>query len=151
MTPDSPLAESLQKLSFPHHAPANEPASSSSSEPCQVAVFKRIEETLHGGKRITSAWVPVSRRNATQTTRQLQKQRCQALPHVHLFHPLLLTQSHPAGLSLIKTMLGEAHSHSEGDCSLLLPDCCDWLYYRIILENCFFYESKTFSSPLSLG
>lgn len=70
---------------------------------------------------------------------------------LHLFHPLLLTYSHPAGLSLIKTMLGESHSHLEGDCSLLLPDCCDWLHYRIILENCFFYESKTCSSPFSLG
>lgn len=93
----------------------------------------------------------MSRRNATQATRQLQRQHCQALLHVHLLHPLLLTQGHPAGLSLIKTMLGEAHSHLEGDCSLLLPDCWDWLHYRIILQNCFFYKSNTCSSPFSLG
>lgn len=71
------------------------------------------------------------------------RQHCPGLLLVHLFHPFLFL---PAGLGLIKTMCRESHSHLEGDCSLLLPDCWDWLHYRIILENCFFYESKTYSS-----
>lgn len=61
---------------------------------------------------------------------------------VHLFHPFLLL---PAGLGLIKTMCKDSYSHFEGDCLLLLPDCCDWLHYRIVLENCFFYESTAYS------
>lgn len=71
------------------------------------------------------------------------RQHCPGLLHEHLFHPFLLL---PAGPGLIKTMCRESHSHLEGDYSLLLPDCWDWFHYRMILETCFFYESKTHSS-----
>lgn len=120
-----PWLGSLQQPSFPHRTPSSANYGLRAAPPRSLIgaeVFKRIEETLCRGKQVAFAWLSGSRRDATQTTRQLQRWRCQALLHVHLSHPLL-TQSHPAGLGLIKTMLGEARSHLEDDCFPLLPNC----------------------------
>lgn len=56
----------------------------------------------------------------TQITSQLQRQHCQAQLHVHLFHALLLTYSHPAGLGLIKPCW-ESHT----------------LIWRVVVPSCY--------------
>lgn len=55
-----PWLKSLQKLSFPHRTPSSANYSLLAAAPqslIRAAVFKRTEETLHGGKQVAFAWV----------------------------------------------------------------------------------------------